>query len=187
MISLVASPDQIIDEEIVYVILTMDDVINQQSYLGLYINLIVKKVGTNNNVPTYRLRYNGEPLTWEINKYTYGSPGTFQVSANIYDGPSFANTNFVVKDKFLARDGNIGAGVTSKVQIMSNANSNARFVNYSKIVEQNPNAQKVQQEGIDYFKNNNICPITTFTKECPSVNETKVQRPGKNVSPNLIN
>lgn len=183
MISLISSPDQIPDENVIYVTLTIDDDVSQQYYQGLYINLIVKKVGTNNNVPTYRLRYNGEPLVWEINKYTYGGPGTFQVTANVYDGASFASTSFVVKDKFQARDGNVGAGITSKVQIIGNANSNARYLNYSKNVEVNPNAQKVQQPGVDYFKTNTIAPIPTFTQENTNVNESKVQKPGRNVGP----
>ena len=71
MISLIASPEQIIIDNIVYITLTIDDEVNNKFYQGLFINLIVKKVGTENSIPTYRFRYNGEPLVWEINKYTY--------------------------------------------------------------------------------------------------------------------
>lgn len=183
MISLIASPDQITDEHIVYITLTIDDKVSQQTYQGLYINLIIKKVGSNNNVPSYRLRYNGEPLVFEINKYMYGLPGTFQVTANIFDGPSFATAGFVVVEKFSPREGNVGAGVTNKVELIGKANSNARYLNYTKNVEINPNAQKVQQQGIDYFKTNTIAPVSTFTQDEPVLNETKVQRPGKNVGP----
>ena len=183
MISLVASPEQIIIDNIVYVTLTIDDEVNMKAYQGLYINLIVKKVGTNNNVPTYRFRYNGEPLIWEINKYTYGGPGTFQVTANVYDGPSFASTTFIVKESFKPQDCNIGAGITSKVQLVNNANANSRSQNYPKFVETNANAQKVQQQGIDYMKVANSLPISTFTQEIPTINVGKVQTMGKNVNP----
>ena len=42
MISLVASPDQIIIDNIVYITLTIDDEVNQHAYQGLFINLIHK-------------------------------------------------------------------------------------------------------------------------------------------------
>ncbi len=183
MISLVASPDQIIIDTIVYITLTIDDEVNQKAYQGLYINLTVKKVGTNNNVPSYRIRYNGEPLVWEINKYTYGGPGTFQVTANVYDGPSFANTTFVVVESFKPQDCNIGAGITSKVQLVNNANSNSRSQNFPKYTEVNPNAQKVQQQGIDYMKTSNNLPVSTFTQSNPSINIGRVQTLGRNVNP----
>lgn len=183
MISLVASPDQIIIDNIVYITLTIDDEVNQKAYQGLFINLIVKKVGTDNSVPTYRFRYNGEPLVWEINKYTYGNVGTFQVTANVYDGPSFANTTFVVKDSFQPSNSNIGAGITSKVQLINNANANARSLNFPKHVESNVNAQRVQQSGIDYLKVSTIVPVSTFTQDVPTINYGKVQNPGRNVNP----
>jgi hypothetical protein len=183
MISLVASPEQIIIDNIVYVTLTIDDEINQKAYQGIFINLLVKKVGTNNVIPTYRFRYNGEPLVWEINKYTYGDVGTFQVTANVYDGPQIANTTFVVKDSWKPQDSNIGSGITSKVQLLNNANANSRAQNFPKFVEVNPNAQRVQQTGIDYLKPSNVVPVSTFTQENPSINYGKVQGKGKNVNP----
>ena len=183
MISLVASPEQIIIDNIVYVTLTIDDEINQKAYQGIYINLLVKKVGTNNVIPTYRFRYNGEPLIWEINKYTYGDVGTFQVTANVYDGPQIANATFVVKDSWKPQDSNIGSGITSKVQILNNANANSRAQNFPKHIEVNPNAQRVQQTGYDYLKPSNIIPVSTFTQENPSINYGKVQGKGKNVNP----
>ncbi len=183
MISLIANPDQIVDESIVYIILTIDDEVNKKAYDGLYINLIIKKVGTINQVPSYRLRYVGEPLTFEINKYTYGTTGTFQVTANIYDGPSFASTSFIVTDKFKMNNVNIGAGVTSKVQLQSQTNSNARNTFHPKYVEPNPNSQKVQQTGIDYFKTNKVEPIPQNTIQEPALNVNKVQGRGRNVGP----
>ena len=183
MISLVASPEQIIIDNIVYITLTIDDEVNNKFYQGLFINLIIKKVGTDSSVPTYRFRYNGEPLVWEINKYTYGSVGTFQVSANVYDGPSFANTTFVVKDTYQPGLSNIGSGITSKVQQINNANANARSLNFPKHVESNVNAQRVQQQGIDYLKSSIVVPVSTFTQDTPTINYGKVQNPGRNVNP----
>jgi hypothetical protein len=183
MISLIPNPDQISDENIVNIILTIDDEVNKKAYEGIYINLIIKKVGTLNQVPSYRLRYNGEPLIFEINKYTYGGPGTFQVTANIYDGPSFASTTFIVTEKFKMNNVNIGAGVTSKVQLQTQANSNSRNTYFPKYEEPNPNAQKVQQTGVDYFKTTKIEPINQNTIQEPILNTNKVQGKGRNVGP----
>ncbi len=183
MISLIANPDNVVDENVLYIILTIDDEVNQKAYQGLYINLIIKKVGTLNQVPTYRLRYNNEPLTFEINKYTYGGPGTFQVTANVYDGPSIASTSFIVSEKFKMGNINIGAGVTSKVQLQSQANSNSRNTYFPKYVEPDPNSQKVQQSGIDYFKTTKVEPVSKITTDEPAININKVQGRGRNVGP----
>ena len=49
MISLIASPDQIVDDCVTYITLNFDDELNKKQYQGLYINLIIKKVGTTTN------------------------------------------------------------------------------------------------------------------------------------------
>jgi hypothetical protein len=176
MISLIASPDQIVDDCVTYITLNFDDELNKKQYQGLYINLIIKKVGTTTNIPTYQQRYNGEPLTWEINKYTYKLPGTFQVTANIYDGPSFATCSFIVEEQFILRNKNIVMNFKQP--------SNSRTVNYPTHTEQNVNVTKVQVEGVDYFKSNTVTPISQFTNEEKCVNVNKVQGGGcKNVGP----
>jgi hypothetical protein len=176
MISLIASPDQIVDECVTYITLNIDDELNQKQYKGLYINLIIKKVGTTATIPTYQQRYNGEPLIWEINKYTYKLPGTFQVTANVYDGPSFASCSFIVEEQFILRNKNI-------VMNMKQAPPNSRSVNFPKFTEQNVNASKVQVQGIDYFKTNDIAPVSKITTQEPSININKVQGRGRNVGP----
>ena len=167
MISLIASPDQIVDDCVTYITLNIDDELNKKQYQGLYINLIIKKVGTTTNIPTYQQRYNGEPLTWEINKYTYKLPGTFQVTANIYDGPSFATCSFIVEEQFILRNKNIVMNFKQP--------SNSRTVNYPTHTEQNVNVTKVQVEGVDYFKTNTVTPVSQFTTEEKCVNVNKVQ------------
>ncbi len=179
MISLIASPDHITDEEIVTVTLTIDDIQNQQKYQGLYLNLIVRKVGSVKSVPTYQQRYNGQPLIWEINKYTYESTGTFQVSANVFDGPSITSCTFIVEEKCIYLKRNICNNTTNaNVQ-----NPNSRSINYPAFVQPSVNVSKVQLPGVDYLKPNNITPVSTFTQENPDINTIKVQRSSKNVNP----
>ena len=179
MISLIASPDQIVDDCVTYITLNIDDEQNNKQYQGLYINLIIKKVGTTTNIPTYQQRYNGEPLTWEINKYTYKLPGTFQVTANIYDGPSFATCSFIVEEQFILRNKNIVMNMKQP--------SNSRSTNFPVHVEQNVNSTRVQLQGVDYFKTNNIEPVSQCTAKEPCVNNNKVQGGrGRNVGPGGI-
>lgn len=174
MISLIASPDQIVDEGVVYITLSIDDSLNQKQYQGVYINLTIKKVGTINSIPTYQQRYNGEQLTWEINKYTYKMPGTFQVYANIYDGPTFATTSFVVEEQFILRNKNI-------VLNFKQQPNNSRAVNFPTFTEQNVNVSRVQVQGIDYFKTNTTESVSKVTTQEPSINVNKVQGKGRNV------
>jgi hypothetical protein len=176
MISLIASPNQIIDDEIIYITLTIDDELNQKQYEGVYINLIIKKVGTTDNIPTYQQRFNKEPLVWEISKYTYKTYGTFSVSANIYDGPEIARSTFVVVERCNINNRNICNNLNKNIQ-----NLNSRSINFPKHIEPNMNTMKVQISGIDYNKSNIIQPISKIT-ETPSINTTKVQRSGKNVN-----
>lgn len=177
MVSLIASPDQITDENIVFITLTIDSN-NTKKYEGLYINLILKKVGSITTIPTYQQRYNGEPLIWEINKYTYKNPGTFQVSAHIFDGQSFATCSFVVVEKCIYARTNVCNNIcTNKM------NPNARSINFPTFVQPSLNSTKVQAQGIDYLKPNNIEPISKFTQALPDINISKVQKPGRNVGP----
>lgn len=178
MITLIASPDQIVDDCVTYITLNFDDELNQKQYQGLYINLIIKKVGTTTNIPTYQQRYNGEPLTWEINKYTYKMPGTFQVTANVYDGPSFASCTFIVEEQFILRNKNIVMNFKQQ--------PNSRSVNFPTYTEQNPNVMKVQVQGVDYFKTNTVTPVSKVTTQEPSINIGKVQGRGRNVGPGSI-
>ncbi len=63
---------------------------------------------------------------------------------------------------------------------------NSRSVNFPTHTEQNPNAMKVQVQGVDYFKTNGITPVSKVTTPEPSINVGKVQGRGRNVGPGGI-
>jgi hypothetical protein len=179
MIVLVASPDQITDEDILYITLSIDDKKNQETYKGLYLNLILKKVGTLVTIPTYQQRYNGESLTWEINKYTYNSYGTFNVTANIYNTDDVITTcSFIVEERCRINKTNVCNNVTN----LNKQNPNARSINYPTFVQPTLNTNKVQVQGIDYSKSNIIEPVSKFTVQENNINTLKVQKAVNNVN-----
>ena len=86
MLDLTVVPDRLIetDKQIVTINFNIIDVKfhidpNKKKYFGTYINITIRKVGSNLYFETlYPLRYNGEELSWN---YTPSEVGTFIVDA----------------------------------------------------------------------------------------------------------
>jgi hypothetical protein len=86
MLDLTVVPDRLIetDNQIVTINFNITDVKfhidpNKKKYFGTYINITIRKVGSNLYFETlYPLRYNGEELTWN---YTPSEVGTFIIDA----------------------------------------------------------------------------------------------------------
>ena len=86
MLDLTVVPDRLIvtDKQIVTINFNIADVKfhidpNKKKYIGTYINITIRKVGSNSFFETlYPLRYNGEELIWN---YTPSEVGTFIVDA----------------------------------------------------------------------------------------------------------
>ena len=98
MISLISIPERVIQGETLKVKLDIQGKINIKTYKGVYFNLTIKKNGGNlGNTILYPLRFNGNPIEWEINPYSYMSDGTFNVNCTIQDGTQIVSTTFVVE------------------------------------------------------------------------------------------
>lgn len=117
MISLKSIPDIILQGDTVKIQLNIQGQLNLKMYKGKYFNLIVKKNGgTLGNVTLYPLRFNGFPLEWEINSYSYeplGEYGTFNVNcilqndSNSYSNSSIISTTFIIEQKCIEKKINI--------------------------------------------------------------------------------
>lgn len=120
MISFIPTPERIVNGETLTVKLDIDGQINNKTYKGKYFNVVIKKNGgTLGTVILYPLRFNGNPLEWEINPYSYGSEGTFTINC-IFQGSSdsvLTSTTFVVEpDCITGRNVNVCNNLTSLEQ-----------------------------------------------------------------------
>jgi len=110
MISLIATPEKIIEGLTLKVKLEIKGTINLKMYKGTYFNLIIKKNGgTLGSKTLYPLRFNGFPIEWDINPYTYGSSGTFNVGCVIQDSNQnpITTTTFIIEPLSLIKKQNL--------------------------------------------------------------------------------
>jgi hypothetical protein len=108
MISLTTNEERIKDGETIDVELNISGAINIREYKGKYFNLIIKKNGEKIYTKTLNpLRFNKNPLIWNINDYSYSSTGTYIISCVIQDtNKQIANTNFIVESDLLCNKSN---------------------------------------------------------------------------------
>src|SRR3990167_10027536 len=89
-----------------------------ETYKNTYFNLIIKKNGgTLGTLTLYPLRFIGKLLEWEVNPYSYGSYGTFNVNCiiqnsstknlnGINNGLNVASTTFIVEPDCMVKNAN---------------------------------------------------------------------------------
>lgn len=99
MISIVSEPERIVNGETLKVKLNIEGKVNIGTYKNMYFNLTIKKNGgTHGSVILYPLKFVGSPLEWEINPYSYGSIGTFNVICSLQNSlQQICSTTFVVE------------------------------------------------------------------------------------------
>ena len=183
MISLVSNPMEIYQGDSLKIELTIDGKINEQTYYGKYFNLNIKKNGTNKIETLYPLRYNLEPLIWEINPFIYNSYGTFNVIAIIQDGPQISTCTFIVLEQCTIGKINICNNLSSYNNI-----SNIKNHMYKKNIstgekgEKNELESKVQKPNIILYEEKIKEELVN-----PGVQillSNKVQKNSMNVNPN---
>lgn len=153
MISLTSLPERIIFGETLKVKLDINGLINIKTYKGKYFNVILKKNGgTLSPVTLYPLKFNGNSLEWEINPYSYGSDGTFNVNCVLQDGsgPIITTTTFIVEPDCIVKDANTCNNLTTIIQSKEFRDSHIKKqeipIDYSA-------GCSIQQPGITYNDN----------------------------------
>ncbi len=99
MISIVSEPERVINGETLKIKLDIEGKVNLATYKNMYFNLTIKKNGgTHGSTILYPLKFIGCPLEWEVNPYSYGSDGTFNVSCTLQNSLNqICSTTFVVE------------------------------------------------------------------------------------------
>ena len=99
MISIISEPERIINGETLKVKLNIEGKANISQYKNMYFNIVIKKNGgTHGSVILYPLKYIGCSLEWEVNPYSYGSDGTFNVGCTLQNSQDqISSTTFVVE------------------------------------------------------------------------------------------
>jgi hypothetical protein len=141
MINLVSNPERVIEGQTLKIILNIEGQLNIKTYKGAYFNLMIKKNGsTLQNVILYPLRFNGCPLEWEVNPYSYGSDGTFNVNC-IYQGSNIVltSTTFIVEPE-------------NKNLIKENVKQQQNLTTLTQSIEYKKNYIKKQEIPIDYTR-----------------------------------
>ena len=114
MISLTSIPERIKEGETLKVKLNIQGQINLKTYKGTYFNIILKKnEGTLGSTTLYPLRFNGNPIEWEINPNSYGSYGTFNASCVIQDSSPVTSTTFIVEPDCIIKKVNTCNNITA--------------------------------------------------------------------------
>ena len=137
MISFTPNPERVVNGETLKVKLEIDGMINNKTYKGNYFNVVIKKNGgTLGTVTLYPLRFNGNPLEWEINPYSYGSEGTFTANC-IFQGSSsvLTSTTFIVEPDCVKQN---------------NVNLCNNLTTYEQALKHKQNYVKKQEVPIDY-------------------------------------
>ncbi len=99
MISILSEPERITNGETLKIKLDIKGKVNMATYKNTYFNLTIKKNGgTLGLVTLYPQKFIGCPLEWEVNPYSYGSDGTFNVTCTLQNSLNpICNTTFVVE------------------------------------------------------------------------------------------
>jgi hypothetical protein len=154
MLDLTVVPDRLIetDKQIVTINFNITDVKfhidpNKKKYFGAYINITVRKVGSNLYFETlYPLRYNGEELTWN---YTPSEVGTFIIDAVLQNSQEIVitSTTLVVEPR----------NIINKINTANNINN---YIVNNDIIKA-PKYKTPEEERLEYNKsiisiNNNV-------------------------------
>jgi hypothetical protein len=151
MISLTSLPERIVLGETLKVKLNITGQINIKTYKGTYFNINIKKNGgTLGTTTLYPLKFNGNSLEWEINPYSYGSDGTFNVGCAIQDGPVITTSTFVVEPDCVIKDANTCNNLTTIIQSKEFKNS---YIKKEEILIDHSAGCSIQQPGITYNDN----------------------------------
>jgi len=99
MISIVSEPERITNGKTLKVKLDIGGKVNLATYKNMYFNLTIKKNGgTHGSVILYPLKFIDSPLEWEVNPYSYGSDGTFNIICTLQNSlQPICSTTFVVE------------------------------------------------------------------------------------------
>lgn len=99
MIAIISEPERIINGETLKVKLNIEGKVNLSTYKNMYFNLTIKKNGgTHGSTILYPIKFIGCPLEWEVNPYSYGSDGTFNVSCTLQNNLNqICSTTFIVE------------------------------------------------------------------------------------------
>jgi len=99
MISIVSEPERIINGETLKIKLEIEGKVNIATYKNMYFNLTIKKNGgTHGSTILYPLKFIGCPLEWEVNPYSYGSEGTFNVICTLQNSINqICSSTFIVE------------------------------------------------------------------------------------------
>jgi hypothetical protein len=99
MISIVSEPERIINGETLKVKLDIEGKVNISTYKNMYFNVTIKKNGgTHGSTILYPLKFIGSSLKWEVNPYSYGSDGTFNVCCTLQNSlTQICSTTFIVE------------------------------------------------------------------------------------------
>ena len=181
MISLKATPDRIIQGETLKLELEITGQLNNKTYYGKYFNIVLKKNGskTNDLSNLYPLRYNYEPLIWEVNPNSYEFHGTYTANLIIQGGPIITSTTFIIYEKC----------VVGRVDTCNNITSieNANNIKSAYIKRREPSGEVVQ--GSKVQKQGNILtsvplPLIKVLEMPNQINNVggKIQKSGYNVS-----
>jgi hypothetical protein len=185
MISLISEPEIIKDGETLKIKLDIQGQINNKMYKGSYFNITLKKNGgTLGSVNLYPLRYNGNPIEWEINPNSYGSYGTFNATCFIQEGPNLTSTTFIVEPDCIIGKVNTCNNLTSIEQANRLKNVTIKKQEYQvdytggcSIQKPNQTINQINLNQINKIKNYEISTI-----ENNLVSSVKVQKLGKNVN-----
>lgn len=115
MISIVSEPERIVNGETLKVKLDIEGKVNLGTYKNMYFNLTIKKNGgTHGSVILYPLKFIGSPLEWEVNSYSYGSDGTFNVICTLQNSlQQICSTTFVVEPDCITAKASSSSNITN--------------------------------------------------------------------------
>ena len=182
MISLSPNKERIQDGETIYIKLDIQGNNNIKMYKNKYFNLNINKNGGNHGSSNlYPLRFNGFPLEWEVNKNSYKTYGTFNVSCVIQDGPLLNSTTFIVDEDCIIKKvntcNNINVYEQIKIQKSEFKKKEEQIIDYT-------NGCNIQKPGITIISQKIIEPINKNIQN-ELINSGQVQKIAKNICPNI--
>lgn len=148
MISLISEPERIVNGETLKIKLNIEGKVNISTYKNSYFNLTIKKNGgTHGNVILYPNKFIGCPLEWEVNPYSYGSDGTFNVICTLQNSLNqICSTTFIVEPDCAVQ----------KSQSCNNISGILHNINLRKCI-----GKKIEEEP-EYFKSFQVQKQSTY-------------------------
>ena len=182
MISLTPNTERIQDGETIYIKLNIQGNNNIKMYKNKYFNLNINKNGGNHGSSNlYPLRFNGFPLEWEVNRNSYKTFGTFNVSCVIQDGPLLNTTTFIVEEDCIIKKINTCNNINVFEQ---NKLLKSEFIKKEEQKIDYTNGCNIQKPGITIIPQKNIEPININIQN-ELICGGQVQKIGKNICSNI--